>query len=247
MASQYDFSIEYESMAAQRSIVATRINARMTELGLNAQQVSLLMGAHKSYISELLRGKFRDPGSSKLQAVADVLQCTVDYLKGATDNPDATGPLQNQISIDVVGFAEAGAFRQVAPMSKIGTVSSDRSRDYPNSQHFALLVRDNSMNASKYPLVEGMYALGVYLDKSNIPIQDRRLYAIRLSDNGGRTYETTIKRAREFTDHWEFHSESTNAVHRDSKIVVQKRATEHNGTKVIVVGLIYAAKIDFEM
>lgn len=61
---------------------------RITFLGLNAKKVSEATGISTGNISDWKSGRSM-PSAIKLNILADYLNCSVDYLLGRTDNPQA--------------------------------------------------------------------------------------------------------------------------------------------------------------
>ncbi len=70
---------------ASDSILAVRLSQRMAEMRTNPYRVAKAAGRGIDYVRSILRGKSRDPGAAGLQAVADVLQCTPEWLLGLSD------------------------------------------------------------------------------------------------------------------------------------------------------------------
>jgi transcriptional regulator with XRE-family HTH domain len=66
-----------------------RLAARRIYLGLTQQRLAELVGVPFQQISKYERGQSM-PTAGSLVALADSLQCSVDYLLGRTDNPSLT-------------------------------------------------------------------------------------------------------------------------------------------------------------
>lgn len=60
---------------------------RIKDLGLTAKKVSDATGISTGNISDWKSGRSM-PSAVKLDALADYLDCSVDYLLGRTDNPE---------------------------------------------------------------------------------------------------------------------------------------------------------------
>ena len=152
--------------------------------------------------------------------------------------------------IPIVGIAEAGAWRQMPLFEEqqddIPHIAAARSRFYPRAKHFALEVRGDSMNAAKpAPILDGMIALCVDLDTADIEVETGKLYAVRQTRDGGKTFECTIKRAKVFKGHRvELHHESTNPNHKS--LVIAGVDNDGATVKVEAFGLVYFAGYDFE-
>lgn len=60
---------------------------RLSDMGLNAKKLSEATGISTGNISDWKNGRSL-PSATKLDIMADYLDCSVDYLLGRTDNPD---------------------------------------------------------------------------------------------------------------------------------------------------------------
>ena len=60
---------------------------RLSDKGLNAKKLSEATGISTGNISDWKSGRSL-PSATKLDVIADYLDCSVDYLLGRTDNPD---------------------------------------------------------------------------------------------------------------------------------------------------------------
>lgn len=60
---------------------------RISEQGLNAKKVSEATGISTGNISDWKSGRSM-PSANKLDTLATLLDCSVDYLLGRTDNPE---------------------------------------------------------------------------------------------------------------------------------------------------------------
>lgn len=65
------FSIEY---------FANSLAQRMREKGWSGRQLALRAGIKPSVVRDILNGKSKDPGISKIAALAEALDCNVDTL-----------------------------------------------------------------------------------------------------------------------------------------------------------------------
>lgn len=64
------------------SVVAERVQQRLTDLGLSARDASLKAGGSEFLVSNILQGKSRNPRSDTLDALAAVLRTTPEWLRG---------------------------------------------------------------------------------------------------------------------------------------------------------------------
>lgn len=76
-----------------------RIRDRRSELGLSQEELALQIGSSQKQVSKYETGK-NNPTSDVLDALADVLNTTSDYLLGRTDNPER--PLRNEQDLDEI-------------------------------------------------------------------------------------------------------------------------------------------------
>jgi len=67
-------------------ILISRLEKRISIRGTSATKALDESGAGKDMIANLKKGQ--TPTVSKVQAIADYLGCSVDYLLGRTDNPE---------------------------------------------------------------------------------------------------------------------------------------------------------------
>jgi transcriptional regulator with XRE-family HTH domain len=121
---------------------------------LNSFQAAERAGLNRSYVYEILRGKKSNPRNAPLEALARVLHCRPEYLRGQVDTPDGeaasraqvdTGlPLAGSCARDVWQTVKTGqrAFLPVAPDPR-----------YPIEDQKAYSVRDQ--HAEWLGIVEG--------------------------------------------------------------------------------------------
>lgn len=67
------------------SVTQQRISSRLKELGLSAGQASLDAGLSRSLLGKFIRGDVERMRDDNLRSVADVLKCSLAWLKGETD------------------------------------------------------------------------------------------------------------------------------------------------------------------
>lgn len=200
-------------------------------------------------IHDILVGKSGRPMMDTIKNIAAALGTTPDYLVGDTD--DDKIPRGEQIRpIQVIGFAEAGAFRAMNDFHNLEHLDSESVlaqpyKRFPHLRHFALKIRGDSMNAARpHPLLEGMTALFVDFIDGGLEIENGRIYAVRRTQDGGQTWECTVKRAHVFRDRYELSPESTNPNHRS--VVLPRPPVEDGGTEVEVIGLLYAVQFSYD-
>ncbi|WP_311276126.1 LexA family transcriptional regulator [Methylobacterium sp. WCS2018Hpa-22] len=68
-------------------LLKKRIRERLAKLEMSANDASRRAGLGLSYVNDLLSGKSKNPVPARLQQLADVLDCDLDYLMGNVDSP----------------------------------------------------------------------------------------------------------------------------------------------------------------
>jgi SOS-response transcriptional repressor LexA len=220
--------------------VARRIEIRMSQLKTNAAAVSRVAKIGSTAVHDILSRKNKKPSAVALDAIARALNCDLAYLIGRQDWVRAPENVLDQIPVE--GIVEAGAYR---PMPEINRdiertiINAPRSGAYARYRHFAYLVWGDSMDAARpVPILQGMYVLCVDMMETDLSIEGDKIYVVRKSNDKGKTFETTVKRARVYKDRIEFVPESHNAVHE--KIVVPLDF-ENDMKKFYVAGWVYGA------
>lgn len=62
-----------------------RVVERMEALGLTAHSAAKQAGLGPDFVRDIIRGRTKDPSSWRLRLLAEVLQCSAEYLLGLTD------------------------------------------------------------------------------------------------------------------------------------------------------------------
>lgn len=70
-----------------RTLVAERIGARLSQLGLNPHAAAIQAELAPDAVRNILSGKSRNPRGDTLTKIARVLQCDPGYLLGVLDSP----------------------------------------------------------------------------------------------------------------------------------------------------------------
>jgi len=79
--------------------IGSRINKRLSEIGLTQAALAKRLKTSESTVSHWMTGKF-NPGSRYLKKIEEELRTTTSYLNGETDNPNAIGAA-SQLSLDL--------------------------------------------------------------------------------------------------------------------------------------------------
>ena len=67
--------------------IAERIKDRAKKQGLTIKDLLSICGTNKNALSTMLSGGYM-PRTETIAKIADVLECSVDYLLGRTENPE---------------------------------------------------------------------------------------------------------------------------------------------------------------
>lgn len=68
-------------------LLRKRIRDRLAKLNMSANESSRRAGLGISYVNDLLAGKSKNPVSHRLEKLAQVLDCDLEYLTGEQDSP----------------------------------------------------------------------------------------------------------------------------------------------------------------
>lgn len=118
--------------------VFERIKKTAADRGLTLTQVSAKAGLGEKTI---YKWKYNDPSAPRLQAVADVLNVSVDYLLGNTDDPSPASKSDLDIA-DQVG----GLFRSVAQREKL---DADAQKDLKDEIEDIIEIRTRRLREKK--------------------------------------------------------------------------------------------------
>ncbi|MBB5277707.1 transcriptional regulator with XRE-family HTH domain [Rhizobium rosettiformans] len=96
--------------------LSNRIKARLDALNMNATQAAVLSELGKTAVRDIIVGKSKSPTVATLARLAETLQCTVSYLVGDADHPQAFRSsdleMQDFQIADVVGLLRSGIFQK---------------------------------------------------------------------------------------------------------------------------------------
>jgi hypothetical protein len=102
-----------------KKTLAERISERLVALDKNPSSAALEAGLGRSAVRDILAGKARKPQAETIAALARVLQCSVAYLLGETDDP--TSHTSDRFSdydpttMEITAILEAGVYREDGP------------------------------------------------------------------------------------------------------------------------------------
>ncbi|MEJ8308568.1 helix-turn-helix domain-containing protein [Agrobacterium larrymoorei] len=78
------------------STLAERIQSRLDALGTNASAVADEIGANRSLVRDIIKGKSRSPSLATIQALCGPLKCTLAYLAGESDEEADAEPQRTE-------------------------------------------------------------------------------------------------------------------------------------------------------
>lgn len=126
------------------NILKSRINERLKSTGLKAAYVSKKAGYSADYIRNIYRGGSQSPRTGPLLNIADILECSVEYLLGHIDTlfPDGSMKLP---TVPLVSNVQAGLLAEAYNPYPVGIGGQEIPYEKPH-QKIALKVEGNSMN-----------------------------------------------------------------------------------------------------
>lgn len=91
--------------------LAERIQKRLKVVGLSPRGASIKAGLGPDGIRNILRGRTESPRGKTLTALADILQCDIEYLTGESDTTKRNG----RIMQEYVDFSEKSSHESIMP------------------------------------------------------------------------------------------------------------------------------------
>lgn len=116
--------------------------------GHNPTSIAVAAGLNPHYVRQWLSGRVRNPGTRRLQRIADIVGVTIDELTTPSDAVPPRTPLHTRAVLPVRYIVQAGAWHEVDDMAqerlKSPPVGADPS--YPPEWQWLELVRGDSMD-----------------------------------------------------------------------------------------------------
>lgn len=139
-------------------IIRRRLQARAKEIGRTLRDASLQAGLGKGYATDIVSGKSKAPELQKLAALAEALDCDLEYLIGGQDLPRASAaPPVNLTTEPPEGQRLIPLYRQTAKGMPGASAPIDHIAAPPALTRvpgaYALAVTDASM-APRYEVGE---------------------------------------------------------------------------------------------
>jgi SOS-response transcriptional repressor LexA len=204
--------IKAVTIPLMRNEVILRIEQRLKELGLSAKGASEKAGLSKDAIRNWQRKPDLMPTMRSIAALAVVLQTTVNWLIGETD--DQHLPDTIPFGVRFGGVVEAGTFRPQNDLSQdddYRLIALPHDARYPAAAQYAFSVMGDSMTRER--IFEGMHVLGVDLlvwERLHGAPRDGQLVVVARTRNSHPERELTVKKLRIFTDRLELQPCSDN-------------------------------------
>lgn len=216
-----------------------RLLQARTAKGLSQAKLGELAGTSGQQIEKLEKDQ-RKLTLEWAERLAPHLGCTAkDILFGTAPQPvDKPSPMYIDSPLRLVGFIEAGAWRDVDSHDFLEQeIMVPRDGRFPMARQYCLTVRGDSMNAAKpIPILEGAVLRCVSLIDTAMSLKDGQIVVVERTRDGGHLIEATVKRVAILPNHIELRPESTNARHQP---IIWDEQSERSG-ETRVTGLVTA-------
>lgn len=103
---------------------------RISDLNLNAKKISEMTGISSGNISDWKNGR-SFPSASKLNILANCLNCSVDYLLGRTNDPQISGQPSNPLTMEEAK-EDTAFYNELKHCSDMFDISEDEALDRIN-------------------------------------------------------------------------------------------------------------------
>lgn len=164
-----------------------RIQERLETLGINPFEAERRAHLKRGYINDLLIGKKTTFREKALPALADALECDIEYLTGSAPSPVRTAATIED-GMRLSGIAEAGAWRdptmESIPDTPLPILPDPR---YSPDELELYLVRGD--HAARLGITDGSVVCVLTSTKT---IRERDIVLVRVPAGNG-TFETSIR------------------------------------------------------
>lgn len=235
-----------EDEMGDSELLRTRIRLRIEELKTTPRAVSLDARLGETTVGDILRSRSKSTKIRTAAAIARALDVDLVYLIGAQDVPRLATIVEfkhnNPVPI-VAAIAEAGSFRKAASVlmdkgASVGNVIAPRYAQ--GGECFAIRMRGNSMNAAKpHPILDGMIVLCV--EMAGRAAEGGKTYLVRCTDDGGKTFELSVRKATVSRKQTELRCESTDQGHDEPLVIAHDRATTDTSHRIEILALVYGS------
>ena len=158
-------------MTNAQDLMIDKIKKRMDEIGINARQLAEKAQVGKSFVYDILKGKSKNPTSSKLNSISRELGLSISYLMNGNDNLNYENyiPIYNLGTDDEVRILLAKSFgiKRVIQNDNLFTYRMCDDSMEP-------LIADNETIIIQKE-IDGIIKSGVFLIKDQVTSTIRRL------------------------------------------------------------------------
>lgn len=243
-----------------------RIDRRLAATGKSAKGASREAGQSESFIKNIRLGASKSPRTEGLQALARVLDTTIDWLTDGRgpevvsadapaiermeSNVRATD-LGELVPVKIAGKVKAGEFLAIEDLGdweEPETFLDTRDTRFPNARHLGFEVEGDSMNALKpRPIQDGdrLSALAYEDIADRYPLRDGMIVVVERTRHGGHEREWSVKQLEIYEDRVEFHPRSTNPRHKP--IVVKREHQADDGMTVEIIAIVRRLVAEFNL
>lgn len=178
-----------------KDTIRARISERVSALGKSPITLAKSVGLERGYINDILRDKKRSVHANKLAAVAEALECDVDYLTGKQED------VRRKIDMpgmEFAGVCETGVWRTEAAAEIIvprGGVPIDDDVRYPGLRNLAFDVRGDGMAGEG--VSDGMTVAGIAAAdwlRAIGPLRTGMIVAVRAERGDPIEFELSLRR-----------------------------------------------------
>lgn len=198
--------------------LSDRIKERLAALELSESEASVMAGHGKDFIRDIRR-KGGSPSAENLAALANVLQCSVEWLlhDGADEDPSTGGVepaavayLTARHKVFVIGEIRASTWFDIdAEPSATEVLAVDIDPDFPRARRFALKVVGQSINKVAEP---GDYLIVADWADVGSSLRDEDIIVVRRETAG--KFQYTVKVAKKGKKGWELWPKSYDSAHQ---------------------------------
>lgn len=132
-------------------IIRERVEARLAALHVNRWEAAKSAGFDRAFINDIIVGRKKRLQPRSLERLAEILECSPEYLVGAADQPGTpatvNAPRPTRGVLPLAGVLETGAFREQTPddlVETAGGIAPDAR--YPDLPQMVFVVADKSLD-----------------------------------------------------------------------------------------------------
>jgi SOS-response transcriptional repressor LexA len=212
--------------------ILARIDLRLKELGLSDAAASRLAGKSDAIrnMRRALNDKKGKGGANiaTIEALARALDVSEEWLmSGAGDAKRGSVAIERNI-LEVKGVAEAGAWRETAPIKSRGTLKVQSDDRFPPDAQFLLEIGDNSMDAAAgSPIFKGNLVHCVDHRSAMLTLRSGQIVAVSRTDVTGKV-ETSLKRLELHDGFMELKPESSEPLFKSIRLEVDQVGVNKN-------------------